>query len=101
MTFVTCILVSVIESTDGAAAAPDEAIQIEDIEYDALDYMNVTMRVSKGLMLFDAETVRGAKISRSASRVPRCRALDGGWARTPYRIRFYELVNCNYSESQR
>ena len=90
-----------IESTDGAAAAPDEAIQIEDIEYDALHYMNMTMRVSEGLMLFDAEPVKGAKISRSASQVPRCRALDGGWARTPYQSRFYELVNCNYSESQR
>ena len=101
MTFVTCILVSVIESTDGDAAAPDKAIRIEDIEYDALDYMNMTMRVLKDWTLFDVEPVRSAKISRSASQVPRCRALDGGWARTPYQSRFYELVNCNISESQR
>ena len=78
-----------IESADSAdAAALDKAIQIEDIECDVLGYMNMTTRILKGLMLFDAEPVKGAKISRSASQVPRCRALDGGWARTPYQSRF-------------
>ena len=91
-----------IESAGGAnAAAPDGAIQIEDIECDVLDYMHLAMRTFSGWTLFDVEPVRNAKISRSASQVPRCRALDGGWARTPYQSRFYELVNCNISESQR
>ena len=89
-----------IESAGGAnAAVPDGAIQIEDIECDVLDCMNMTTRILKGLMLFDAEPVKGAKISRSASQVPRCRALDGGWARTPYQSRQNELPNCNISES--